>query len=299
MKEIANKLRLIYKPFVLIAIGFILTYTFLHWILFIKAGISLKEEVIKYWLPFVLIWIPILIYLRPRIKLLHFNHYDTSFFYLALASFAIAIPTIISQEYLITATGKLTELDNVYQISQYDKTKFYSLKNYHISKQFIAIHTTQKTVHTKGIGNKYLTVSIYIAMPILENNMDIIKFENKYWLGKKYQESIDDSFFSVLSDKEKKEKYNLFLEKSLTDFLKTDFDKFTYLEVIGNTIDHDEYNNALKKFGRNLTDDSMVFEAKIGCFEARNDKKRFWFFCSLGIGLLTYFVFLLFHKIKE
>ncbi len=129
MTGLIDKLKLIYKPFLIIAICFIAIYTFLHWALFIKAGIPLKEDIIKFWLPFGLPFIPILIWLRPRIKLLHFRNDNGSFGYQFLACIAIAIPTIIAQEYLITATGKLTQVEYVSQIDKTEKTKYYSLKN--------------------------------------------------------------------------------------------------------------------------------------------------------------------------
>lgn len=207
MKGFADKLRLIYKPFVLIAIGFILTYTFLHWVLFIKAGIPLKEDIVKFWLPFGLPWIPILIWLRPRIKLLHFKNDNGSFFFQFMASLAIAIPTIIAQEYLVTATGKLTQLDNIAQISQHDKTKYYSLKNYYIDKQHIAI---QNTASVTGKHNENFNMLIYVTMPILESENDTLKSDNKFWLGKKYNERISNR----LSDQEKDNKYKVFAEQS-------------------------------------------------------------------------------------
>jgi len=138
----------------------------------------LKEEIIKFWLPFGLPWIPVLIWLRPRIKLLYFKNDNVYFIYQFLACVAIAIPTIISQEYLVATIGKLTQLDNISQISQHDKTKYYSLKNYHIDKQHIAI---QKTISITGKTNEYLNMFMYIAMPILDSNTDIVKFENKYF----------------------------------------------------------------------------------------------------------------------
>ena len=156
MKNFFDKLRLIYMPFVLIAIGFILTYTFLHWLLFIKVGISLNflmitdsmnenklfyEEFIKcYLLPFGLALISVVIWLLPRIELLHFETDSPRRYiqmlrqsetehchnlYPSLAWIAIAIPTIIAQEYLVTVTGELTQLDNISQILQHDKTKFF------------------------------------------------------------------------------------------------------------------------------------------------------------------------------
>src|SRR5690349_17419906 len=112
MKRLSDKLRIIYVPFLLITVGFILVYTLLHWLLFIKAAIPLKEDIVRFWLPFGLPIIPILIWLRPRLKLLSFKNDNASFAYQFLALIAIAIPTIIAQEYLVAATGKQTVLDN-------------------------------------------------------------------------------------------------------------------------------------------------------------------------------------------
>ncbi|CAM3432033.1 rhomboid family intramembrane serine protease [Sphingobacterium prati] len=292
MQGLYDKLRLIFKPFVIIAIGFILAYTFFHWALFIEAKIPLKEEVIKFWLPFGLPWIPILIWLRPRIKLLRLKNDNASFGYQFIASLAIAIPTIIAQEYLVTATGKLTEIDNISQIVKSERTKYYSLRNYFIDKQHIAV---QSTATVTGKNSENFNMLIYVAMPILENNTDTLKPEQKYWLGKEYMERISNG----LSDKEKEDKYKVFAEKCQKEFEATDFNKFTYLEVIGNTDDHDEYNNALKKINQNSLADNIVFEAKADPFEARNGKKLAWIFGSLAIGALVFFIFLLFSKFQH
>ena len=292
MKGINDKLKIIYKPFLLIAIGFILTYTFLHWALFIKAGIPLKEDIVKFWLPFGLPFIPILIWLRPRIKLLHFKNDNGSFGFQFLACIAIAIPTIIAQEYLITATGKLTVVENVAQIDKTEKTKYYSLKNFYIDKQRIAVRNTASVT---GKNNTDFNMLIYVAMPIFENIGDTSKTESKYWLGKKYSERISNS----LSDQEKDAKYKVFAEQKQKEFEETNFSDFKYLEVIGNTEDHDEFNKAIEKSEIVKGNQQLVFEAKTEPFENRNGKKLEWIFGSLAIGVLAYFIFLLFPKFQE
>ena len=292
MKGLRVKLRLIYKPFVLIAIGFILTYTFLHWALFIKAGIPLKEDIVKFWLPFALPWIPVLIWLRPRIRLLHFKNNNGSFAYQFLACIAIAIPTIIAQEYLVTATGKLTQLEDISQLPHYSRTKYYSLKNYHIDKQEIAI---QNTASITGKHNENFNMLIYVAMPILKSPEDTVSPGNKWWLGKKYYETISNK----LSDQEKDARYKAFAEKSQEEFETADFEKFTYLEVIGHTEDHDEFNNALKKSEKASPSDNIIFEANTAAFAERNGTKLPWTLGSLGIVLLVYLIFLLFPGLDE
>jgi hypothetical protein len=71
MQTITKKVRLIYLPFLVMTISFIVLYTFLNWLLFIKTNtFSIKEDIVNFWLPFGLPWIPLLLWLRPRIKLL-------------------------------------------------------------------------------------------------------------------------------------------------------------------------------------------------------------------------------------
>lgn len=292
MTGLSNKIKLIFKPFLIIAICFIATYTFLHWALFIKAGIPLKEDIVKFWLPFGLPFIPILIWLRPRIKLLRFKNDNGSFGYQFLACIAIAIPTIIAQEYLITATGKLTAVDNVAQIDKSEKTKYYSLKNYYIDKQRIAVRNTASVT---GKNNTDFNMLIYVAMPIFESISDTTKTECNYWLGKKYSERISNR----LSDQEKDEKYKVFAEQKQKEFEETDFRNFNYLVVVGKTDDHDEFNKAIEKSEVIKGSQQIVFEAKNEPFENRNGKKLEWLFGSLGIGLLAYFIFLLFPKFEE
>lgn len=292
MTGLSDKLKLIYKPFLIIAICFLATYTFLHWALFIKAGIPLKEDIVKFWLPFGLPFIPILIWLRPRIKLLQFKNDNASFAFQFLACIAIAIPTIIAQEYLITATGRLTSADNVSQIDKAEKTKYYSLKNYYIDKQRIALRNTATVT---GKNNTDFNMLIYVAIPIFENIADTSKTECKYWLGKRYSERISNS----LSDQEKNAKYKVFAEQKQKEFEETDFNDFKYLEVIGNTEDHDEFNKAIEKSETIKGNQQVVFQAINEPFQNRNGKKLEWTFGSLAIGLLAYLIFLLFPKFQE
>src|SRR5882762_5815510 len=72
MKSFSPKLRLIYYPFLLIAAGFIVAYSILNgWLTIGTTTIPLKEPVTDLWLPLVLPFILLAIWLRPRIGLLN------------------------------------------------------------------------------------------------------------------------------------------------------------------------------------------------------------------------------------
>ena len=140
MNTLTEKIKVIYIPFVLIFIGFVSLYTFLHWFLVIDKGLfNLREETLNLWLPLLLPIIPIFILLRPRIHLLNFKKDDYHFWYQFLALSAISITTIITQEYLVKATGKLTQLENISQIKEKPKTKYYQLNQYYFDKNRLLI----------------------------------------------------------------------------------------------------------------------------------------------------------------
>lgn len=293
MKEQLEKIRLIYLPFLTITACFVITYTFLHWLFFIKTNlISLKEDIVNFWLPFGLPWIPILIWLRPRIKLLKFKNDNSSFFFQLLAALIIAIPTIIAQEYLVTASGKMTSLEKISQIEKSEKTKYYTLKEIYIDKKNIGI---VKTASVTGKHNEDFNMLIYITMPILETVEDTSKFECEYWLGKRYDKRISNR----LSEEEKNREYKKFSKSVEQEFAETDFNKFTYLEMQGNTDDLDSYIDAIDENTFFDFKNPTVFEAKNEPFQNRNGDKLTWIFRSLGIGLLVWLIFLLFSKLDE
>jgi len=170
MNKQTEKIRLIYVPFLIIAITLISGYTFLNWLLMIKMQLfTIKEVIVNVITPMALPWIPLLIWIRPRIKLLSLRTKkggDLPFLYLLIAASAIIAPTIIAQEYLVTATGKLTELENVSQIDRLEATRFYKLQEYYIDKKHIGV---TKEVEVRGKNNEDLNIRIYITCPILKN----------------------------------------------------------------------------------------------------------------------------------
>jgi rhomboid protease GluP len=170
-----QKFKLIYSRFLIIAVSFIIGYTFLHWLLFIKFNIlDIDEIYLNLWLPFALPWIPLFIWLNPRVKLLKRNvsksgrKGNTALGYLFVAAFAIAIPTIIAQEYIEVATGKLTPLSSINDISKQMPTKYYSINNYYIDKQNRVL---KYNAEVTGKNEEYIDLNIYIASPIYDKTV--------------------------------------------------------------------------------------------------------------------------------
>ena len=291
MRDIPDKLRLIFKPFLIIAIGFILTYTFLHWLLFIKAGIPLKEDIVKFWLPFGLPWIPVLIWLRPRIKLLRFKNDKTHFFYQFSACLIIFIPTLIAQEYIVTATGKLTELNSITELNHSKPTKYYTLKSYFIDKEKPGVYLASDV---GGKNNESFNMHLYVAMPIFEKEEDASTGEPLAWFGVKYYKSISNR----LKISEKEAEYQKFVNESQKDFDNKNISEFIYLDRIGNSDDRDGYIEAAKQ-NPGYKPNETIFIGVNEPFAMRNGNDLELIFGCLFIGSLVWLIALLIPEIDK
>ncbi len=292
MEDFLKKIRLIFLPFLAIAISFIICYTFLHWLLFIKFELfSIKEMLLNFWLPAGLPLIFIYFFLRPRLKLLKFKDDNKSFGFQFLAVLIIAIPTIIAQEYLITATGKLTSIKTISEIQKHEKTKYYTLQKFYIDKENIGVLNTSDV---SGKHNESFNMQIYVAMPILETAKDTSKSECNFWLGKEYSSQISNR----LSSDEKQIRFKQFAKESEEEFKRTDFTQFTYLELVGNTEDHDNFNEAIEQNTKYDFINPILLKAHTEQFRNRNGKKIQWFLGTSIGGPLIWLIILSFIKFQ-
>jgi rhomboid protease GluP len=223
-------------------------------------------------------WLPILIWLRPRLKALKEKKLGRSslrqLFYF-VSWLAVAIPTMICQGYLATATGKLTHLAQIGQIEQVPKTKYYTIQDAFFDKADASVETAS---HYSGRYNGSFNMAIYLTCPI-DDYGDTGR--GKVWLGTFYKSQIN----GYLSDEEKESQFHDFFNSSLATYNNLDLRKFSYLERLGRSDDNREFEAAIKrnKLYQPGTP-NIVLEAHAENFSDRNGNKLAWVFGSFGIG---------------
>jgi rhomboid protease GluP len=295
MKSFPEKLKQVFVPFLIIASCIIGGYTFLNWLLFIKLQVfSLKEDIIKIWVPFALPWIPIWIWLLPRIKLLNLKQKkgDLRSLYIIIAGVAIVVPTLIAQSYLATASGKLTQLDNINVIEKHEATKYYTLKNFHIDKSHIGV---QSSFEITGKGSQYFNMKLFVAMPIFQSAKDTLNEKCLAWYGLKYQEQISND----LTQNGKEARFQDFARESQRDFDSKELNRFVYLERLEYSDDYDEYISAIKKNKSFSTNSTTVLVAINEPFEARNGNKLAWIFGAFAIGAAVWLIMILIPRLDK
>jgi membrane associated rhomboid family serine protease len=206
---------------------------------------------------------------------------------------AIAVPTIIAQGYVETATGKLTVLQNISQINDNPLTKYYELKNHRVSKYNIAVY---RRTATSGRNNEYMGLYIDVACPILPTKNSSFNYNYddgipKAWVCYEFSKSISNN----LSIDEKELEFKNFDTLANREFMAKNFDDFIYLDRIARNDRRKGYAEAIKaKF--NITD-PIIFEGVNTPFEARNGNKLLYIIESFGIAALIWLIMIIIPKI--
>lgn len=305
MGEFAVKFKRIFIPYIIIAIATIGSYTLLNWILFIKTtAFNVDEDIINIIGTMVFPWIPILIWIRPRIKLLRLqerrNRNPLMGYYMVIWA-AIGFPLAISQQYLITASGTLTKLDHISQINSLPITKYYTISHFCIDKKLARIKP-HFTVTEKG---RSLDMYIYAPCPIFDDSLHTDTTKNHSytakdlkpfaWLVVRYSKTISNR----LSSEEKENEYKQFARDCEINFEGKNLDEFAYLDKIGNNREFNGCKDAIMAKDTSGLNPIIILSPINEAYELKNGNKLPWIFGSFGIGALFFLITLSFSPLKE
>ncbi|MDP9076424.1 MAG: hypothetical protein M3O71_03290 [Bacteroidota bacterium] len=166
MTNFYTKFRLIFLPLLFTAIGTIAFYTFVNWLLIVKLSLfKIDVAIVNFMVPFFIVWVPNIIWVRPRLKLLQLRvegRKDPVLALLILTWITMVAPLVFAQTYMVTATGKLTRLNYISEINNLPPTKYYTVNKYYINKRM---------VHVKPGFHTYkgdFTMTLYAAVPVFD-----------------------------------------------------------------------------------------------------------------------------------
>lgn len=308
METMRYKIRLIFVPFLWVAAGFILVYTFLNWWLVIYLGlVSWKEGVINFLLPFFLPWIPVLIWIRPKIRLTAVGPNQQVGLLFAFV-LSVAVPTMFLQNYLEIASGKLTSLQTIHQIKENKPVKYYTVQNYYAAKEFAKTDTPFIT----STRSNTLTYHIYISTPLLDkplaaSEVPATRVESDslmaaspplaFWLCVHYEKTIDNHFHQWAKD----EIWRSFWETSWQDFTKKDFNQAVYLERMENSDATENYKVAVKRspYYSSSPGSLVLLEPRYEPFAQHSGQLLGWVLGSCCIGMALPFLVALLIPLKD
>ena len=267
MNNIKTKLQEVYIPFIIVSIGTILFYNIFRWTLDIKlVVIPLKENLLNFWIPFALPWIPILFWLRRRIRILNVRgKNDNGYFGYQFAMVAaIAVPIIISQNYIKKSSFDLNEITSISKIKELKNEKYFKITSFDIDHNSSLPFVTART---SGKNNNNLNFSLYLACPF-ENT-------NSIWYGVEYKKNVSNR----INEQRKNSEYRTFINKSEKEFKTYNFEDVEYFERLGYSDDRDGFIEAIKENNANLNEkEQIILVPKNDIFDDRLGNSFPWIF---------------------
>lgn len=289
MSDYSIKLRHIMPTFLCISLGSLLSLALIRYYFAIQSEIlHFKMEVWEKFLPFVLPWIVIIIWLRPKLRILTFEESGDRrrlFFYL-LAWGTMFAPLSISQSYLTTSTGSLKEISSISETDSI-RSNYFTIKNFSIKKEFQSSFTMMTESGGRRNYNEQLTITIYFVWPITDNDANILLDNYRHWYGMKFQQQMSNN----LSSKEKSNRYDNFYNQCLWNLRGHNFQNVTYFERLSNSEDKDSFTEAVR-YAKGPHRDPEIFIPRKENFESRSGDKFEWIFGSYAIGVVVFLIFL-------
>lgn len=291
-----QKIKIIYLPFLVTAVVFIVAYSFFNWLLILKLELfKINESAVEFWIPWLLPWAIMPIFLWKRIKLLKFGEKarDPHFGYMMVAAFAVGIPTIIAQGYIKTATGKLTTLNSIVQIDKSDLTKYYKIENTYLDRRFTGVNWF---VEVTGKHSENMVFHGFFAMPIMANASDTLKGTYNTWYGIEYREQISNR----LDQPEKEKLFKNFQAASIDKYNRENLYNYQYFDRLGTNDEHKGLLEAVKTtpiYDKSNT--PIILKPVHEAFELRNGRKFGWIFKSFAIGGWVWLIMILIPSFNE
>lgn len=296
MKNLSEKIKLLFIPFIIIQISFLIVYTFLHWLITIKLGMlqGINEEILDYWAPFILPWIIVPVFMLKNIRKLRFSdsYRNTLPLYIFVAAIAITIPTVIAIIYMRTATGKLTKIESSKDFDRVTMTKFYSIDSMYLDKTFSGSYWYYIN---SGKYNEDRTFQEFIATPVMASASDTSGREFGIWYGLVYEETIDNH----LEENVKDSLFVNFRNRNKQSFTDTKLHDFCYFDRIGMSPELKGLVEAAKYTGLTGNSDPIILVPKYELFERRNGHKLLWVFISLWMGSIVWLLMLIMKPFRD
>lgn len=288
LQNIKTKLQEVYLPFLIVSIGTVFIYTFLRWLLDIRFGIiPLKQDLLDFWIPFALPWVPILIWMRRRIRILNVrgNNDNGYFLYQAVIAGTIFATLLNAQNYTTANSYGLNEIKSIEELDALKREKYFKVSSFLVEKE---LKTSYTTARTSGKYKDRLNITEFIALPF-ENSKTV-------WYGIEYKSSMSNH----MSEAEKNRTYRKFLDSWEIQYKHHNFYGTRYFEKLGHSDELDGYVNAIQLRYPNLERvDLTILIPHKGEFLERSGNSLEWAFGSFAIGSFIFLIMVLVPKTNE
>lgn len=294
MNTIRGRLQLLFLPFLLLAMSIILGYSGIHWII-LKTTHSetIYEGILTTFIPMLLPWIPIYIWLRPRINLLHLKEERSYRSYFGFAAIFIIALTLIAQDYIDKQAGNLSALTDIQQIESTEVSRYYSLQNYFLDSSHSSVW------YTYGWNDKRkndLVMHLYCVMPLYVTVADTTK-DAVVWFGIEYRQVVDE--WDDKSDKNKEKIEDDFINDCRSAFHRSVTNPFCYLERLRNSNGLNNFSVAVSRNIKHRGSSIVVLKPAYKKFDKGIAHHPIFFIIALVLTSAFWFIMITIPPLRE
>jgi rhomboid protease GluP len=285
MKTYYIKFRHIVPVYLYVTLGTIVALAVIRYFLTIHGEVlDLKLEVWELWIPLILPWIPITLWLRPRLRVLLFSkESERRQFLFQVAAYLVMMASLIaSQMYLTVASESMQRVKDVAELDAKARTNCYQIDSFQVLP---AQGSSYADIRTSGRYDENLNIHLYFVCPIVDDTVVSKSGPFKYWYGVSFSKQINNR----LETDEKERKYNAFYQECVDKMNGYAFHRVTYFERLSNSEDRDGYLNAISPQARE-ENNAVILEAQHERFKSRQGSKLSW---ALGLFVAGTGAFLL------
>jgi rhomboid protease GluP len=278
------KFRRLVLPVVLLSLVFAIGYSFLNWLLVARSRwLPLDEDIVDLWLPGALAWILVIVLIQPRLRVLKIRNKrgNLPVLYHMVAVAVVAVPAMIAQGYVRTASGDLIHVEDADLIATSPVLKFYTAD--HVCMHLIR-PVSKPFVEISGRHNETLNFDLYVIAHICSTRGAGVQ-DQRVWIGSHYHRGIANS----LANSAKEEALDAFVRESLSAFNAEDPQKYRFLENLGHNLDRKRFEKTLQAYAYNLSA-PVILIGHTEAFEERTGSRLKWaliaFFCLPVVWLI-------------
>jgi rhomboid protease GluP len=300
--EFVLRFRVLFVPFLIKSVVFIVAYSFLYRQLGLCKGL---DTILVFFVAIVfsmlfcglfayfVLWKKMAEQLRIADKWL--SKYSVSYFLIAFLT--LLISTVSTQVYLIMAAAKLTKIETSAQIDISHPQHSLQIDHIFLDKSNVGISWLKDVDNSSPFSTGHHTIlNGYFILPLMSSPSDSTKNIQHIWYAKRYNEFVRES----LDEAEQDSVLKKFSEESVRDFNTEELSQITYFRRITSGRHYKEFVKAISKTRYSVNPDSLVIlRPRYKSFQSETRFSLFLLCFSFGIGAFIILLMVLFKPLDE
>jgi len=302
MEQVIFKLKVLFVPFLIKSVVFIIAYSFLYRQLEFKKGLD-QIESLYIDIVFSMLFCGLFAYFvlwKKMAEQLHIadkwlSKYSVSYFLIAFLT--LLISTVSMQVYLIMAAAKLTKIETSAQINISHPQQSLQIDHIFLDKSDVGISWLKDVDNSSPFSTGHHTIlNGYFILPLMSSPSDSTKNIQHIWYAKRYNEFVSES----LDEAEQDSVLKKFSEESIRKFNTEELSQIKYFGRITSGRHFKEFVKAISKTRYSVNPDSLVIlMPRYKSFQSETRFSLLLLCFSFGIGAFIILLMVLFKPLDE